>query len=205
MSRVLILGIGNLLWADEGFGVRAVEEFQRRYAVPPEVIVMDGGTQGLGLLPYVQEAEHLVILDAVDFGLEPGTLVEKRDAEVPAVLGSKAMSLHQVSFQDVLALCQLTGREPQHLYLIGVQPVILEDYGGSLSPLVKSGLLPAVERVAAYLQEHGIACEPRPEPAAELTGCEGLELDAYERLRPPPEVACRVGDERFLALRTAGN
>lgn len=120
MSRVLILGIGNLLWADEGFGVRAVEEFQRRYAVPPEVTVMDGGTQGLGLLPYVQEAEHLVILDAVDFGLEPGTLVEKRDAEVPAVLGSKAMSLHQVSFQDVLALCQLTGREPQHLCLIGV-------------------------------------------------------------------------------------
>lgn len=204
MASVLILGIGNLLWADEGFGVRAVEEFQRRYAVPPEVIVMDGGTQGLGLLPYVQEAEHLVILDAVDFGLEPGTLVEKRDAEVPAVLGSKAMSLHQVSFQDVLALCQLTGREPQHLCLIGAQPVILEDYGGSLSPLVKSRLLPAVERVVAYLQEHGIACEPRPEPAAELTGCEGLELDAYERLRPPPEDACRIGDARFLALRATG-
>jgi hydrogenase maturation protease len=202
MVRYLVLGIGNLLWADEGFGVRAVEAFQRRYAVPPEVSLLDGGTQGLGLLPYVQEAEHLIILDAVDFGLEPGTLVEKRDAEVPAVLGSKAMSLHQVSFQDVLALCQLTGREPAHLYLVGVQPVILEDYGGSLSPLVRSRLEPAVERVARYLREYGVACIPRTAPAA-TDGCAGLGLEAYERLRPAPEAACRFGDGRFLALRAA--
>lgn len=80
----------------------------------------------------------------------------------------------------------------------------MEDYGGSLSPLVKSRLSPAVEKAAAYLQEHGIPCEPRPEPAADLTGCEGLELDAYERLRPPPEAACRIGDARFLALCAAG-
>jgi hydrogenase maturation protease len=200
MPRFLVLGIGNLLWADEGFGVRAVEEFQRRYAVPPEVSVLDGGTQGLGLLPYVQEAEHLVILDAVDFGLKPGTLVERRDAEVPAVLGSKAMSLHQVSFQDVLALCQLTGREPARLCLVGVQPAVLEDYGGSLTPLVKSRLRSAVERIAAYLREYGVVCAERPAPA-DIDGREGLSLDAYERLRPSPEAACRVGDARFLNLR----
>lgn len=200
MPRFLVLGIGNLLWADEGFGVRAVEAFRRRYAVSPEVAMLDGGTQGLGLLPYVQEAEHLVILDAVDFGLEPGTLIEKRDAEVPAILGAKAMSLHQVSFQDVLALCQLTGREPAHLCLIGVQPAVLEDYGGSLSPLVKSRLRPAVERVAAYLREHGVACAPRTAPAA-TEGCEGLSLEAYEQRRPSPEAACRIGDARFLNLR----
>jgi hydrogenase maturation protease len=203
MARFLVLGIGNLLWADEGFGVRAVEEFQRRYAVPPEVLAMDGGTQGLGLLPYVQEAEHLIILDAVDFGLEPGTLVEKRDAEVPAVLGSMAMSLHQVSFQDVLALCQLTGREPARLCLIGVQPVVLEDYGGSLSPLVKSRLEPAVEQVVAYLREHGVTCAERTDQAA-MEGCAGLRLEAYEQLRPSAETACRVGDARFLNLRGEG-
>lgn len=200
MVRCLVLGIGNLLWADEGFGVRAVEEFQRRYAVPPDVTVMDGGTQGLGLLPYVQEAEHLIILDAVDFGFQPGTLVEKRDAEVPAALGSKAMSLHQVSFQDVLALCQLTGREPAHLCLIGVQPCVLEDYGGSLSPLVKSRLQPAIERVTSYLQEQGMACTPRTAPV-DAHSCVGLSLEAYEQLRPSPEAACRLGDARFLNLR----
>lgn len=200
MARFLVLGIGNLLWADEGFGVRTVEEFRRSHAVPAEVEVMDGGTQGLGLLPYVQEAEHLVIVDAVDFGLEPGTLVEKRDGEVPAVLGVKAMSLHQVSFQDVLALCELTGRMPARLCLIGVQPAVLEDYGGSLSPEVRSRLEPAVARIAGYLREQGIECGLLAEPLAEADGCAGLELEAYERLRPSAEAACRSGDARFLAL-----
>jgi hydrogenase maturation protease len=200
MSRFLVLGIGNLLWADEGFGVRVVQQFRRDYAMPPELTVMDGGTQGLGLLPYVQEAEHLILVDAVDFGLPPGTLVELRDAEVPARLGSKPMSLHQVSFQDVLALCRLTGREPRHLYLVGVQPETIEDYGGSLSAVVKARIEPAITKLLGYLAKHGIDCGPREQSlSAEARGdCPGLELESYERLRPPPELACRVGDERFF-------
>ena len=72
MAGVLVLGIGNILWADEGFGVRAVEEFHRRYELPQDVTVLDGGTQGLYLVNYVQEADDLLVFDAIDYGLVPG-------------------------------------------------------------------------------------------------------------------------------------
>ena len=73
-ARALILGIGNLLWADEGFGVRAVDELHRHYAFGENVRVMDGGTQGIYLVQHIREADILVVFDAVDYGLEPGTL-----------------------------------------------------------------------------------------------------------------------------------
>ena len=71
---ILVLGIGNLLWADEGFGVRCAEALAERFALPPQVTVMDGGTQGLYLLPYVEDARRLLVFDAVDYGDPPGTL-----------------------------------------------------------------------------------------------------------------------------------
>ena len=196
MGKILILGIGNILWADEGFGVRVVQSLQQAYEFPPTVNLLDGGTQGLALIPFVQEAEVLIILDAVDFQLQPGTLVELRDAEVPAYLGAKKMSLHQVSFQEVLALCQLLGNCPEHLLLVGVQPEVLEDYGGSLSAVVKRQIAAAMKRVLAYLSGLGIAAELKtPNPSATLGA---LEMDEYERLRPSAELACRYGDGRFL-------
>lgn len=198
MNRILILGIGNLLWADEGFGVRVVQALQRNYDFPESVRLMDGGTQGLALLPYVQAADTLIIADAVDFKCDPGTLLELRDAEVPAYLGAKKMSLHQVSFQEVLALSELLGHSPRHIYLVGVQPCILEDYGGSLSDTVKAMLEPAMARILAYLAELDVAAEKRTQGGMEP---DPLEIRAYESQRPSAGEACRVGDERFLALR----
>jgi len=198
VNRILILGIGNVLWADEGFGVRVVQALQRDYDFPESVRLMDGGTQGLALLPYVQEAETLIVADAVDFKNDPGTLVELRDGDVPAYLGAKKMSLHQVSFQEVLALSELLGRSPRHLFLVGVQPCVLEDYGGSLSEPVKAMLEPAMARILGYLAEKGIVAERRPQAAAES---DPLAISAYETLRPSTEQACRGGDARFLALR----
>ncbi len=71
---VPILGIGNLLWADEGFGVRALETLQRHYEFPSNVRLLDGGTQGIYLVQHIREAEILVVFDAVDYGLPGGTL-----------------------------------------------------------------------------------------------------------------------------------
>ena len=194
--RVLILGIGNILWADEGFGVRVAQALLEAYQFPSCVSVLDGGTQGLALMPLVQEADVLIILDAVDFQLQPGTLVELHDAEVPAYLGAKKMSLHQVSFQEVLALCQLLGNCPERLLLVGVQPEVLEDYGGSLSVVVKRQIPVAKDCVLAYLAALGIA--PTLKPAKPYGRNKAIDMDEYERLRPSAEEACRYGDGRFL-------
>lgn len=63
-QRVVVMGLGNLLWADEGFGVRVAERLYAHYHWPDEVEIVDGGTQGLNLLGYVESASHLLILDA---------------------------------------------------------------------------------------------------------------------------------------------
>ncbi|MCB1389002.1 MAG: hydrogenase maturation protease, partial [Rhodobacteraceae bacterium] len=93
--RALILGIGNLLWADEGFGVRCVEHLAETLEFDGPVTVLDGGTQGLYLLPFLEDHDLLVVFDAVDYGLEPGTMKVVEGDEVPAFMGAKKMSLHQ--------------------------------------------------------------------------------------------------------------
>ena len=91
-QRVVVMGLGNLLWADEGFGVRVAERLYAHYHWPEDVEIVDGGTQGLNLLGYVESASHLLILDAIDYGLEPGTLRTYAGERIPAYLSAKKMS-----------------------------------------------------------------------------------------------------------------
>jgi hydrogenase maturation protease len=201
-AGTLVLGIGNVLWADEGFGVRAVEALHERFDVPDDVAIVDGGTQGLLLLDMVCDAERVLVFDAIDFALPPGTLRVLRDAEVPAWAGSK-VSLHQASFQEVLALSRLRGRTPRAITLIGVQPAVLADFGGSLTDIVRPRIDEAIGIAVAELAAWGHQYVPRTAPPAERLNDAALALNAYESGRPGADVACRIGDERFLAIRAA--
>ncbi|MRR51221.1 MAG: HyaD/HybD family hydrogenase maturation endopeptidase [Rhodocyclaceae bacterium] len=197
----LILGIGNVLWADEGFGVRCAEAFAAEWQTPPGVMVMDGGSQGLYLLPYVQAARRLIVFDAIDYGLEPGTLKRVEDDQVPRFMGAKKMSLHQTGFQEVIAAAALTDQLPKNMLLIGVQPEELEDYGGSLRPVVKARIAQSVALAVEQLRAWGIAIERRQGPAATRSGeSRILDIDNYEAGRPSAELACRFGDARVLDL-----
>ncbi len=201
---ITVLGIGNVLWADEGFGVRCVEALQQRWTFDAsegeEVQLVDGGTQGLYLIQHVQSASRLLIFDAIDYGLAPGTLKLIENDEVPRFMGAKKMSLHQTGFQEVLMLAQLTEQYPQQVLLVGCQPEELEDYGGSLRPAVKTALEDALALALERLREWGAKPVPRElAPSAdEAVTVPTLALGAYEAGRPAAEQACRVGDERFL-------
>ncbi|MBK7530501.1 HyaD/HybD family hydrogenase maturation endopeptidase [Piscinibacter sp.] len=204
---ITVLGIGNVLWADEGFGVRCVEALQQRWAFDETqgapVQLVDGGTQGLYLIQHVQAARKLLIFDAIDYGLEPGTLKLIENDEVPRFMGAKKMSLHQTGFQEVLMLAQLTEQYPDEVLLIGCQPQELEDYGGSLRPIVKTAMEDALALGLDRLRQWG--ARPLPRDAApgddEAVTVPTLALGAYEQGRPAAEQACRVGDERFIPLR----
>lgn len=198
--HILLLGIGNLLWADEGFGVRVIEQLQKNYRFPEHVTVLDGGTQGLYLVEYVQTAEVLVVFDAVDYGLPPATLKCIENDDVPNFLGAKKMSLHQTGFQEVLATAQLLGRYPKQLLLIGVQPEELEDYGGSLRDSVKAQIQPAIDTAFGYLQNFGVIASPVD--AAVALSDPALDMQRYEDERPSPAQACRIGDQRVLETST---
>jgi hydrogenase maturation protease len=196
--EALALGIGNMLWADEGFGVRAVEALNAAYAFPPVVLLVDGGTLGLNLLEYVEASRRVLVFDAIDCGLPPGTLTVLRDDEVPR-WGARRMSPHQNGFNDVLALAQLHRRSPHTIVAIGVQPVTLDDFGGSLTDPVHARLAEAVELAAAQLAAWGFPGRRRGagEPADPLNA-QSIALAPYENGRPTEDEACRIGDPRVL-------
>jgi hydrogenase maturation protease len=199
---VLILGIGNLLWADEGFGVRALESLQRHHEFPPNVRLMDGGTQGIYLVQHIREADILVVFDAVDYGLPGGTLKRVEGDEVPKFLGAKKVSLHQTGFQEVLAMAEMLGDYPSHLLLVGVQPVELDDYGGSLRDKVKAQIEPAIQLALDYLAGFGVLAKRRQKPVMPNPVTQGAiaDMDLYETGRPAETQACRVGDARLLQM-----
>lgn len=197
---VLILGIGNLLWADEGFGVRALQQLQRHYRFADNVRLLDGGTQGIYPVQHIREAEILIVFDAVDYGLPGGTLKRVEGDEVPKFLGAKKVSLHQTGFQEVLAMAEMLGDYPRHLLLFGVQPVELEDFGGSLRAAVRAQIQPAIDMALAYLADLGIRAERRetPLPVDALQQRSISDIQCYEADRPSEQLACRQGDARVL-------
>ncbi|WP_210528147.1 HyaD/HybD family hydrogenase maturation endopeptidase [Rubellimicrobium arenae] len=195
--RALILGIGNVLWADEGFGVRCVERLAQTHAFDDNVCLLDGGTQGLYLLPFLEEADILLVFDAIDYGLPPGTLKVIEGDDVPAFMGAKKMSLHQTGFQDVIATAKLLGRCPGRLVLVGCQPEEIEDYGGGLRDAIAARIDLALALGLARLADWGIIARPGQADAS-LLADPSVRRDAYESGRPSAEEACRIGDARVL-------
>jgi hydrogenase maturation protease len=149
MKKTLVLGLGNILLRDEGVGVRVVERLQQRYRFPADVEVLDGGTLGLNLLSYVETAERLLVVDALDMDAAPGTLARLEGDEVPAALSMK-LSIHQAGLADLLATARLRGCCPQDLVLWGVQPGVIE-VGLDLSPPVDARVEALADRAVEEL------------------------------------------------------
>jgi hydrogenase maturation protease len=122
---VLVLGMGNILLEDEGLGVRALELLQRDYELPAGVDALDGGTTGMGLLDDISGRDHLIVLDAVQTGDAPGTLVALRGAEVPVYFGVR-VTPHQLGLADVLATLELRDEQPASVTVLGMVPHSLE-------------------------------------------------------------------------------
>lgn len=148
--RKIILGIGNLLNSDEGVGIHAIRALQQK-GTAADFEIIDGGTLGLNLLPLVEEASHLIVLDAIDEHKEPGALIELMREQVPLFSNIK-MSQHQLSFQEVLGLAQIRGHLPEHLALLGIQPSDLS-VGVDLSPVVARVLPQLVARAEDISQK----------------------------------------------------
>ena len=84
--KIAVLGIGNPLLGDDGFGVAVVNAFKSTLGEPPDVELIDGGSLGIYLLPYLEGKTHIIVVDAVDFGGKPGEIIKLDSSSVPAVI-----------------------------------------------------------------------------------------------------------------------
>lgn len=162
MMRAIVLGLGNILYGDEGFGVRVAEHLYTHYDFPEDVEIVDAGTQGHKLLTYVEQTDRLLLLDAVDFDLVPGTMVHKDSAGIPTYLSAHKVSVHQNSFSEVLALADLKDILPEEIHLIGMQPLDMS-FGTTLTPLGREKVVTAAALALEQLAKWGIRATPAKE------------------------------------------
>ena len=155
--NILVLGLGNALMSDDSIGVRAVERLQQEYRFPEGVKVVDGGTLGLDLLPFIEETDQLLIIDALEMKAEPGSVFRLEGEEVPRAFASK-LSVHQMGLQDLLAVADLQGYSPRELVFWGVQPESIE-MTMELSPSVAAAMDELVQSVVDELHKWGATLE----------------------------------------------
>jgi hydrogenase maturation protease len=155
---ILVLGIGNVLLTDEGIGVRALNELERRYTFPENVELLDGGTAGIELLRHIRKRDYLIIIDAMKFDQEPGTVSRVEGEDVPAAFRTR-ISPHQLGLSDLLAAAMLTNELPEKLVLFGVEPESL-DIGLDLSATVEASVDKLVGAVADEVRATGCSVIP---------------------------------------------
>ncbi len=197
-TKLLVMGVGNILWSDEGFGVRCADEFHRRYTLDNGSKVMDGGTLGMYLLETIEASEDLLIFDCADLAAEPGTLKVLEGNEI-ALWSTTKISAHQTGLNEVLALAQLQGKMPKRMAVVAVQPAELQDYGGSLTPKIQAAVPLALDAALKIISQWGYTATERPagEAVAPLSDM-SLKQETYEALRPSEAEAPRLGDVRFV-------
>lgn len=161
-GRIVVLGVGNPLMGDDGFGLVALDHLRTDWLLPDRVELLDGGTWGMQLLPVFEEAEEILILDAIESHLPPGTPVELAKDELPRLFRLR-VSPHHVDLEDVLALLEFRGTQPPRIHAMGVNPDQV-DWGMGLSPAVEAAVPAFVDRVVTYLQSRGVAVSRRPVP-----------------------------------------
>lgn len=162
--RVVVIGLGNPLLADDGIGLAALTRLREAWSFPPSVELVDGGTWGMMLLPAVEDADRLLLLDAIDVDRAPGeTVILERD-DLPLFLDGK-ISTHQVGIREVLALASLRNMLPEETVAIGLQPAELATET-ALSPEATDGLERMVARAVERLRSWDV------EPAARVHGPE---------------------------------
>ena len=153
-SNIAILGIGNLLQSDEGVGVHLINRLEKEYNFNPHINLIDGGTMGIDLLPYLEQNDKIIILDAVNFDEAPGFIGIIENEDILRRLNTK-LSIHHLGLTDVLSSARLLDIEPSEVYLIGIQPKNIE-MGTELTDEISLKLDNIIEAAVNKLREWGI-------------------------------------------------
>jgi hydrogenase maturation protease len=158
--KITLLGLGSILMRDDGVGVHAVKAIQERYDAPPELDIVDGGTAGLDLLPFIEGRDRVLFVDTVDFGKEPGFIGELVNDDIPAFFTKDKSSLHHIGLTDVLAMARLLNILPEEVCLIGIQPQDIE-LGLELTEVLQGKLDRLVGLILDKLRDWDVRLVPR--------------------------------------------
>jgi hydrogenase maturation protease len=159
LTGTIVLGLGNLVHRDDGAGVHAIHGLQREERIPPDVTLIDGGTQGLSLIPHICGVERLLVIDAIDASEPPGTLLRFEGLALRGMPGKA--TVHQLGFADLMVALELIGEPAGEVVLLGIQPEST-DWGAELTPKVERALPALIDCVVEQLEAwHHVAVAAR--------------------------------------------
>lgn len=173
-AETIVIGVGSPLMGDDGIGLAALEALRSSWSFEPELELMDGGTWGMNLLPFIESASRVLLLDAIQAGREPGDVVRLEGDAIPRFFATK-LSPHQIDLKEVLALAELRDTLPEQLVVLGLEPEVVE-MRSSLSPSVRDAMPELLEAVLGQLE----SWDYRALPLKEHEG----EWSAFRALRP---------------------
>lgn len=152
-KKILILGVGNILYTDEGVGVKIVEELQKKFSFSENVTLMDGGTLGTRLMGPIMESDILIVVDAVLGGDEPGSVYRLVGEDLRKSLAFRD-SMHQTDLLDTLVLCELCGKRPDCV-VVGIEPFDYQTLCENVSDGVKEKMPFMMDKVLEELSSAG--------------------------------------------------
>ena len=148
-EHIMILGVGCILFADEGFGVRVIEKLEERYVFPENVSIVDGGVLGVNLLGVISQADELIVVDAIRNKGNPGDVYRLSGDQIPQRIRAKN-SIHQVDFLEALTLCQALDKVPETV-IVGIEPLDIETLSIELTSVTASKIDLMIDMVLAEL------------------------------------------------------
>lgn len=153
-KRYLVLGVGNTLLSDDGIGVHVVESLRSRQGLDPRVAIVDGGTLGLSLLPEIENADGVIVVDAAEIGELPGTMSVFENSDMDRQLAGRKKSVHEIAVADLLAAASIRGKTPADRALVAIQPASTQ-WGLEPSRRVQAAVPGAVEAITSIIERWG--------------------------------------------------
>jgi hydrogenase maturation protease len=186
MNQVSVIGLGNVFLGDDGFGPLAVETFRCKYEYPKSVEVLDLGTPGLDLAPYLYDKKLIIVVDTVHSDSAIGTLSIFHEADFLSHKAKLRITGHDPGLWDALAHLRLAGHAPAELIVLGINPQSCE-FAEEISEEISSTASKAAAMIAHSLAEFGILCVLR-QPVI-MPNLWWLRLGKVEHREPPLEAA----------------
>lgn len=144
-EKTIVLGVGNILLQDEGIGVYVVQEMEK-LKLPDHVTLVDGGTASMELLPMIEKADRLIVVDAIEAGSEPGAIFKFTPKDIRPKVGKDRVSLHEIGLLESLDMIKQSGGKCPETVIFGIQPKTME-WGMGLSPEVEKKIPQIMELV----------------------------------------------------------
>ena len=169
LKRIMVIGVGNVLMTDEGFGIHVVKRMEQMFEFPKNVEIVDGGVLGVHLLGIISKPDHLIVVDVVRGGGKPGDMYRIEQQDIPVRIRAKN-SVHQVDFLEALALLQAMDHQPE-VVVLGVEPEDIQTLCTDLTETTEKKVGPVIDLVLAELETLGVACT---KGACENVSCDPL-------------------------------